>query len=305
MRRSHQPQLLDRIRLEAFIQQFGVGKGVCCIGMHAAARGGLAGTERWRSGWLAANAPVPVAVRRLAHEAFGPELPDSPCYVTAQLDARGEPTVGITEEDDRGHAHLACGSTLFLLAQLGHVLARDGAIRTAGIAVGHYAVRDLDTRFDPRGNRARGAEIDIVRVRGNDEHALDPGWVIKRVKGALLTFGDVCNSIHVGSKNSTKMALQGLEKGVAGLRVMRTRSNKLHATRHKPARLDRARAGSAALARCSVSRAPQARQQRPLGSPPAEQAQQMAAFRLWQTLYPTVTDQQGKEEPFFPHLQPI
>ena len=66
-------------------------------------------------------------------------------------------------------------SALFLLAQLGHVLARDGAIGTAGIAVGHDAVSDLGTRFDPRGNRARGPEIDIVRVSRNDEHAPDPG----------------------------------------------------------------------------------------------------------------------------------
>ena len=57
------------------------------------------------------------------------------------------------------------------------LLAGDVGVGAAGLAVGADAVRHLDPGVDPAGDRAAGAEVDVVGVRGDDQHALDLGVV--------------------------------------------------------------------------------------------------------------------------------
>ena len=64
-------------------------------------------------------------------------------------------------------------------ADAGHVRARDRPVRAAGVAVSGNAVSHLMTGLDPGGHRARGTEVDIVGVGGDDQDALDTGVVVE------------------------------------------------------------------------------------------------------------------------------
>jgi hypothetical protein len=44
-------------------------------------------------------------------------------------------------------------------------------------------------------------------VSGNDEHTVDPGNVVKRVKGALLSVGDPATLSKLAEKNPTRKLL--------------------------------------------------------------------------------------------------
>jgi hypothetical protein len=58
-------------------------------------------------------------------------------------------------------------------ADLGHLHPADRRVGAAGVAVGHEAVVHLDAAVGPGGDAARGAEVDVVGMRDDDQHALD------------------------------------------------------------------------------------------------------------------------------------
>ena len=84
-----------------------------------------------------------------------------------------QPAVGVAEEDDVLDADGLRGSALLGLPDAGDLAARDVGVEAAGVAVGADAVRHRDARGGPRRDRAAGAEVDVVGVRGDDQGALD------------------------------------------------------------------------------------------------------------------------------------
>jgi hypothetical protein len=66
------------------------------------------------------------------------------------------------------------GGMLLLSADPGQRGTRDRTVRPSRVPVGDDAVRDVDPGVGPESDGPRGAEVGIVRVRGDDEHAGDP-----------------------------------------------------------------------------------------------------------------------------------
>jgi hypothetical protein len=66
---------------------------------------------------------------------------------------------------------------LFLAAQRGYLRPRDGLVEAARVAVGNQAVADLDPGVGPERDGARGTEVDVVRVGGDHQDALDLGVI--------------------------------------------------------------------------------------------------------------------------------
>ena len=98
-------------------QKLGVGERVAGVRVNGA-QCRLAGGQVVR---VARVDAVEEALRRLGDDPSGAEQPDLAAHVTAQLDARLQPPVGMTEEHDRLHAHSGCGRSLLALAYDGHL----------------------------------------------------------------------------------------------------------------------------------------------------------------------------------------
>ena len=67
--------------------------------------------------------------------------------------------------------HLGRRLALLVLADLPELRRVNTRVRAAGRTVSHYAVGDFDVLRRPRRDRAGDAEIDVVGMRGHDEHA--------------------------------------------------------------------------------------------------------------------------------------
>ncbi len=113
----------------------------------------------------------PVAVGERQHHPLRADSTDLAGDVAAQIEAGGDRAVGIAEKDDVVDADDLRGRALLGLAQDGHLLARR-VVETAGVAVRGDAVGDLDAGGRPAGDGARRPEVDVVRVRGEDQHAI-------------------------------------------------------------------------------------------------------------------------------------
>ena len=75
------------------------------------------------------------------------------------------------------HAHDRGRGRLLLAAHRGHLRAREALVEAARVTVGDQAVNDIDPGVGPERDGARGGEVDVVRVRGDHQGALDLGVV--------------------------------------------------------------------------------------------------------------------------------
>ena len=114
-----------------------------------------------------------VALGRLGQHPLGTEPTDHAADVAPQLECGLEPTVGIPEERHIIDADDVRRDTLLLFAKVGHRKARHRTVGAASFAARTDAIRDIDASIGPAGDRTGGAEIDIVRVGGDDEDAID------------------------------------------------------------------------------------------------------------------------------------
>jgi hypothetical protein len=82
------------------------------------------------------------------------------------------PSSAWAEEFDRRHPQdVGCG--LLLSAPHGRDLGpRDAGVEAACVTIGQHAVRHLDARCDPVGNRPAGPELGVVWMRHHDKRAL-------------------------------------------------------------------------------------------------------------------------------------
>src|SRR5712691_1217580 len=95
---------------------------------------------------------LPVAFRRRTHHALRAEPANLAADIAAQLYARHEPSVRITEENHVGDAHLGGSRALLLTPGNRHLSTRDRAVRSARVAIGDDATGHLDTEPGPDGN---------------------------------------------------------------------------------------------------------------------------------------------------------
>ena len=70
------------------------------------------------------------------------------------------------------HADAVGRGDLLGPAQRGHLLPREVLVESAGVAVGHDAVDDLDPGLRPACDRSRRAEVNVVGMGGDGK---DPG----------------------------------------------------------------------------------------------------------------------------------
>ena len=84
-----------------------------------------------------------------------------------------KPPVGIAEEREVGDADDLRRRRLLDAPQVGELGRPDAAVPSTGLAVGDDAVRDLDPGIGPARDAARGAEVDVVGVRGDHQDPLD------------------------------------------------------------------------------------------------------------------------------------
>ena len=124
---------------------------------------------------MAGEDALPVALRRRADHPLGAYPPDHPGDVAAHLEGALQPAVGMAQEGEVGDPDAGGGGGLLLAAQLRHLDAALATVRAAGVAVGDDAVRDVDPLAGPGRDRARAAEVDVVRMGGDDEDALERG----------------------------------------------------------------------------------------------------------------------------------
>ena len=113
-------------------------------------------------------------------------LAHDPAHVPTELYRRGELPVWVPEERDVRDTEFGGSGTLLLSAQLGHRLTGDGPVDPPGIAVSDDAVGDLEARLHPRRHRARGAEVHVIGVSCDEEHAVRPGRVVQLHRRGLV-----------------------------------------------------------------------------------------------------------------------
>ena len=108
----------------------------------------------------------------------GRRAPDRGGDLLAQLKRGRDAAVAVPlEELDLLDAERGGGGALFRLPDQRHLVAWRG-VETARVAARHQQVGHLDTRVDPGGHRAAGAEIHVVGVC---ENAKDPLHIRQRV----------------------------------------------------------------------------------------------------------------------------
>ena len=164
------PDLADRPRLEALVEQLGMGERVAGIGVDRRHR-------RLAGGEVVGVAGVD-AVRSCAR-ATGPTTRCGRTWRITRLMSRRrskrrlEAAVGISEEGDVGDADDLRRGALLGFADLRH-LGRGtcGRSRPASPLV-HDAVRDLDAGVGPAGDGPRVPEVDVVGMRGDDQDPFD------------------------------------------------------------------------------------------------------------------------------------
>ena len=94
---------------------------------------------------------------------------------------RRPPAVGVAvQELDLVDAERGGRGPLLGLPQRRHLLARS-VVEAAGVATGNQQIRHLDAGVDPAGDVAGRAEVDVIGVGEDAEHALDVG---QRLGGA-------------------------------------------------------------------------------------------------------------------------
>jgi len=84
-----------------------------------------------------------------------------------------EATVGVAEEDQVGDADRVGGRSLFGLTDGRDRRAVDRVIEPPGVAVGEQAIGDVQSGLGERGYGSCGGEVDVVRMRDDDENPLD------------------------------------------------------------------------------------------------------------------------------------
>ena len=122
---------------------------------------------------VAAPDALVVALWRRHEHALRLDLADHPADVAAQLQARHELAVGIAEKPDVVNPDPLGRLGLLGAAHAGDLVAREVEVEAAGVAVGADAVDDLDAGVRPGRDGPGRAEVDVVRVRGDDERALN------------------------------------------------------------------------------------------------------------------------------------
>ena len=90
--------------------------------------------------------------------------------VPAQLERDLQGAVGVAEEVHLGDAHLGRRLALLVLAHCDELRPVEARVGAAGRPVGHDAVDDLDPSVGPGRDRTCGTEVDVVRVRADDQH---------------------------------------------------------------------------------------------------------------------------------------
>ena len=175
VRVRHHPGLGDRPVLEALVgQQLRVRERVPRVRVDRSDRR-RARREVVR---VARTDPDPVAFGALDQGSLRAYLPDDAADVAPELDGRHEPAVLVAEVAEEPHVRDAdrLGRGLLLGApDPGDLGPGDGRVEATGVAVGAHAVGHLDPGGGPGGHRARGAEVDVVGVGGDDESTLDLG----------------------------------------------------------------------------------------------------------------------------------
>ena len=122
-------------------------------------------------GVVDAAAPVRHDVRIVGEYGVGPERADLTDQQFAERQVVGQCAIGLMEE---GHALIADdgrGAPLLGLACQRKLLRVDVGVLASLIAAGAADEPAHRSGVDPAGGRGRGAEISVVRVRGNDHEA--------------------------------------------------------------------------------------------------------------------------------------
>jgi hypothetical protein len=103
----------------------------------------------------------------------GADLPDDPADVASQLVGDVQRAVGVAEEPDVVDADLGSRGALLGLADGRDAIPRYGWVEATCVTVGDDAVGDDAPGRGPVGDRAGGAEVDVVGMGGDDEGAFD------------------------------------------------------------------------------------------------------------------------------------
>ena len=145
-----------------------MGEGVAGIGIDGS-DGSLPGRHMVR---VRCGDVLPLPIGRLNEHALGTNLSNQPTDVPAKVLRGVDVTVRVSQEVNISHPDDGRGCPLLPLPDPGNLRAGDGGVEATGIAVGHDAVGDRDTRSVPQGHGSGGAEVHIVWVGHHDEGAL-------------------------------------------------------------------------------------------------------------------------------------
>ena len=156
---SHQPHLTRRVGFEPLLDEFGERERVSGVGVHRAHR---RLTDREVIGVACVDA-LEVSDRRLRKHDVGSKSPDFSTDIHSKFECGGNPTIGIAEKSKVPDPNCFTRRRLFALSNPCDFVAGHGGVESTGVAIGDDAVADLDALVGPAGDRARSAEIDVVR----------------------------------------------------------------------------------------------------------------------------------------------
>jgi hypothetical protein len=135
---------------------------------------------------------LPVDLRALHEQPLRPDLADDPADVAAELEARHQLAVRVAQEAHVGDADLLRRGALLVLPDAGDVLARDGRVEAARVAVRAEQVRHLDALVDPGRDRRRRAEVDVVRVGHDGQCSLNVHAGSEHDRDHVVPCGRMC-----------------------------------------------------------------------------------------------------------------
>jgi DNA helicase-2/ATP-dependent DNA helicase PcrA len=169
---GHHPHLGNGPGLEAvLIEEFRMGEWIASIRIHGA-EGRLPGEQMVRMGGVDAQ---PVPGWGLGDDPLRTNLADDTGDVAPQRDRQLQPSIGVAEEVDVGHAELRGSGALLGLTDARDVGSVDSRVETARVAIGDQAVGDGDAGVHQARDGSGGTEVGVVGVRDDDEDPFDLG----------------------------------------------------------------------------------------------------------------------------------
>lgn len=166
----HEPDLADPPRIEPLVVgQRRVGEPVAGIRIDRL-EGDLTRRSVVR---VAATETLPVPLRAPGDDELRASPADSPDQLASQAHARRQVILGQAKELHRLDTQHSSSSFLLGAADRRDLRARRHRVEATGITIGQHDIADLDTRVRPRGDRATGPELGVIRMGDDDEHSFD------------------------------------------------------------------------------------------------------------------------------------